>query len=1694
MNANNTQNLQNLFKTERITTVTKVAGNNVIKKFKEVSNRMGIDWTEYSTSPVNAWIYKVYNEYFKTAKSPISIVTTYDGYNYCCFFVTRHDDAFLIFRTISDDEIEINNYSVKLVVKKIFNYHIREQTEPQMAWFSDALGIPDVNAAVDKLGESGLTDSIKRLAEAFGNAIENPSTSVEGVVGTIKETFSGTSSQLQNNVLIILGITALIVSLRDNRKTLMSVSAGLIAYAYRQDIAKALSSLEMMEKIKKLFGKKQREETEMDTIVPQSFFTDSATEIASLISMIIIGTDAFKGDSKSAINLLRDFGTAKSGIQSVVSSILKIIEFIIVKSGAQNSLDKLYFLINDGKVKYDEFAQKVFDLDDLVQQKKLPNTLTSYERVVELLKQGQTLLKDVPRHASTPGLISTLSNCVNRLQKYSQAIASSGLLSQGLRQEPVCVFLRGGPGVFKSQTAQHLATALISLVISDEERESFTKNPSAYYYNRTIEQQYWDGYDSNKIVTLFDDAFQQRDCVGGGDSEAMNIIRAINENAYDLHMANLNDKGSTKFRSSFVILTSNAAKPESQQILDRKALLRRFHCSYTVVPKKQYEHNKSGNSVMDKRIDIEKLPKGALGVSSTDPSISLDFHEHDMLTDKPTGNVYSFSEVVTKAHQRYLQHLKYYEQKIKELDDRRDEYFHLKDEVFPQMNSIFTRRSVSPSGIDPEYYTDANDRFVYSDSIEGADSYINELCSIKTDLSEHILESYQRMNVREKFNFYFRIVAIIKHFGPQFIGVEENFISNVLFGTYYSGINTILEENMSDKQCIHILSKDSEFCQRWVKKSTFKYYFGNGKNVKELMSDALSSISQFMSKCKNYLSFITWKKALAIATGLSAIIGIAAYFFLDKNGDENLQTEGDYKMKPKKKMAQRRKASEIRNLRTVPQLSLVNDPQGEDINKKVVRKNMYTFHVRLNEDAEWIKSGFVTFVKGNVAIVPHHFFDLISEYEIDNPEDKIYVRLTGPKNEQGKSHVVNYSASELYSCVYDTPTLLGQDLCLIGFPNFPPRPDITKFFMNSNDLQNLNSKPKCILSNFQDELLTVHLQGKVMKEIFVSTKEIGDYSINTTIAYDASTRKGDCGSILTVLDPSKSTRKVAGFHVAGSPKSNVGYSALVSIEEIEECMAEIPENMLIVCQMRDIGNEPEKTIGDGRFGYIARAKKAHLAVKTAIIKSPLASAALPSDNMPAKLKPEMVNNELVSPWTQAMVNYNMETPVFNVDEVTIASEQYRDYIFANSTKPIKNEIYTFDQAVAGIPCSEFDSINRRTSPGYPDVIEITKGMKGKTFYFGNDDEFDLFGTNATELRNRCQKVIDDAANNIRNEHIFMDSLKDELRPIPKAMDFKTRLISASPIVLLITYRMYFGAFMHWYKVNRIDNQSAIGVNVYSEEWDLIAKKLSTFSPVGSHNIGAGDYSKFDGSEKPLIHNEILNIIQQWYKGTPEEERIRRVLWLELTNSLHIQEDVLYEWYTSLPSGHPLTATVNTMYNGIAFRYCWLRAFDSEPEYKYTFNKNAYLICLGDDNVFSVHPNCSNKFTEVVVGHYMSELGLTYTSETKDVVNETLRALTEVEFLKRRWRYSTELRRYVAPHQIKKLRDMPLWTKRGSQADQIVIDKVDSVISELALHGKHVFAEQSKYICDLSVETMNHYPQDLNYSSNLQKISSMEMFC
>lgn len=67
---------------------------------------------------------------------------------------------------------------------------------------------------------------------------------------------------------------------------------------------------------------------------------------------------------------------------------------------------------------------------------------------------------------------------------------------------------------------------------------------------------------------------------------------------------------------------------------------------------------------------------------------------------------------------------------------------------------------------------------------------------------------------------------------------------------------------------------------------------------------------------------------------------------------------------------------------------------------------------------------------------------------------------------------------------------------------------------------------------------------------------------------------------------------------------------------------------------------------------------------------------------------------------------------------------------------------------------------------------------------------------------------------------------------------------------------------------------------------------------------------------------------------------------------------MYEWNHSLPSGHPLTSIINTIYNQIAFRYCWILAHDGRTSTLKYFDDHVYVITYGDDNVVNVSPEVS----------------------------------------------------------------------------------------------------------------------------------------
>jgi hypothetical protein len=299
--------------------------------------------------------------------------------------------------------------------------------------------------------------------------------------------------------------------------------------------------------------------------------------------------------------------------------------------------------------------------------------------------------------------------------------------------------------------------------------------------------------------------------------------------------------------------------------------------------------------------------------------------------------------------------------------------------------------------------------------------------------------------------------------------------------------------------------------------------------------------------------------------------------------------------------------------------------------------------------------------------------------------------------------------------------------------------------------------------------------------------------------------------------------------------------------------------------------------------------------------------------------------------------------------------------------------------------------------------------------------------------------------------------------------------------------MYFGSYVIYCQENCVSNGFATGMNVYSNQWQDFAKNLLSRGPY----MGAGDYSAFDGSEKPCVHKSILNVIESFYQGNEHDKNIRKVLWLELINSKHIAGDKIYAWFSSLPSGHPLTTLVNNHYNHIAFRLVWLYVHNNDPLCLHSFSTHVYLCTLGDDNIFSVSPDKISVFNESVLESVLPKFGLTYTNEAKSGLTHISRDITEVTFLKRSFRYESILDRYVAPLNLDVILEMPYWTVRGHMSHTIPCNTFESALTELSLHGDSTFNAHAPLMLKAFAEKYNFHPSVSNRYTLVLKSATIE---
>jgi hypothetical protein len=766
------------------------------------------------------------------------------------------------------------------------------------------------------------------------------------------------------------------------------------------------------------------------------------------------------------------------------------------------------------------------------------------------------------------------------------------------------------------------------------------------------------------------------------------------------------------------------------------------------------------------------------------------------------------------------------------------------------------------------------------------------------------------------------------------------------------------------------------------------------------------------------------------------------------------------------------------------------DVNSNDMMRNVFRRNMYEFFMPGKEK----RAGFVIFIKNRVFLMPMHYHTISKR----NLESGKYVKgsLLNFVKCGTKNSIQMPIETFLKICA---PPSEDDDFCVCeAGVEFPLHKDITSYFVPTKSYEKeFDRQGALLLPQKGIEFEKTNCSFDLLEGI-EHGNDFDDFLNTTSIVYKIDTEVGDCGAPFFLRNAAMPEGRLMGIHVSGT-SNGTGMSVVVTRESLLEACALI-DSVKVTNHDYNFQNQGEfPEYFDGVYPIGRSLNMVRNPTKTKIIPSVLTGIFGSTTTKPARLAREYdeEGNLSFDPFMNGLKKHLRIRPIVQ-DEIVDACGDHLLNSLINSSKSnleVDGKVLTFEQAILGIPTLPYcDSIPRNTSSGYPYAMPggLCGSNPGKTVFFGSDPEYNLNTPACIDLRIKNLERLENLKQGIRNECIYMDFAKDERRPIAKVDEGKTRMINACPLDHLIEVRQYFMSFAMWIQRNRISNGICVGINPYSDEWDQLAKTLRSKGP----DVDAGDFSEFDYSEMAKFLWKILGIICRWYTlngGSREDNKVRHTLWWEVVNSVHINGSYIYHLIASLPSGHPLTVIINSLYVQLVFRYAWIRLHNLDLNSLSHFNDHLVVQSYGDDNVHNKSRYAAMIMNESRLIEIFKDIGLKYTNEKKDNDHRGARTLCDVSFLKREFRFDSYLKKHVAPLSLDTVLEFVYWTKSGAQQETITKQNVDNCIMELSLHTDEIFNRYSSVLLANSFKTLRYFPpltdriQLLNKTRHIEEI-------
>lgn len=1340
---------------------------------------------------------------------------------------------------------------------------------------------------------------------------------------------------------------------------------------------------------------------------------------------------------------------------------------------------------------------------------KRRNEMTSNMRLCEEVQRMFDTYNDFRlKYRSNRSIVTLLDKVQGTITNlYNKAVSFFPVKGTN-RIEPVTMMLTGASGVGKSSILYHVGTAVLyelGMITDTMPDEEIHKLVSECTYARMVEQEFWDGY-ANQPCTLIDDFGQMKDSTSNPNLEFMELIRMSNSFPYPLHMASVEQKSNTTFKSRVVVATTNLTTINPASISCAEAVIRRVDMPFSVSLKPEYADS-----------------NGRLKDQFKTGSINTDIYEFrhwDMNSGNINDVAITFDELIaTLRHRMQLKEKKFvggkkdvkaYLRKLKEIDHpelrtqrlEAEQNARNKRAADMQAQEMRARAQMAREEAQRQFrqqpIADQMRQVFVGMGGTTVRPYVEdaEPQGFLSDISESIAIAKETVFGRAKQYWPKKKITIVRW--PT--GTPMTFEETLDFLTtriYLREKGEIVPDPTDADDLAWVIYRrfveQEEAREEYILKHMHSgYAWPTVKPLRTQLIEAFDKkldlfeeveVGQTVSDIFDGIAvqFQRWRVFDWFVGALATLFaGLTVYQVFNQirgvkeDHDQETQLEsskgrvnlrrtrlesGKTKHllakaklesgKGKQPQAKPKLETEEVNMQQVVSKAIAQaqrDPLAQSIMDAEmqawksenaadlaiqIRRNqlLLTFEVKEGNTPIDLPPIKVLFIKGRDMLINKHYTVLFDEHVHG---------LNLVLQKHGSDIVSRFDAATVFATqrVYKRSGV-DTDLVVLTLPKTCPQfKDLTHHVMQ-----------KAYLSNLQGNRVVMTLPGEPWIQKFgevtkVAAQTYRDFKqerhVAETIMSSIGSVDGDCGATYIVDEPTV-TRRIVGFHFAGL-KGGACAVPLV-YEDLMEVLTP-GENL----EPDTISYQAPPVFANSTAQYLG---KVHPAPATPS-KSKLQQTQLFNQVFPTKVKPAHLFASLSddrSPMYKGIQKQFTQQAMLDPEILEKAVLSYCSMLSTLKCDISKMIVLDINTAIAGNETDEFIcGINRSRSAGFPYCM-TTK--KGKTEWFGSDD-WTLDSEKALEFKQDCAYKTELMRQGTNVPFIFVDTLKDETRPIEKVDAGKTRVFAAAPMDFIVIFRQYFLSFIAHMMVNRIDSESAVGIRAQSTEWHELAKHLLS----KGNNMIAGDFSNFDGTLNKEILDAVLQVVEVFYSANPDYDStdaiIREKLWESITNSLHLCCGHLYKLDHSQPSGNPMTAILNSMYNSIAVRYVWYINHEQE------FNDYVTMIAYGDDNIISV--GGMDDFNQVSISEGFAKIGMIYTMETKDAATGRFRPLTEVSFLKRGFRFEPTINMYVGPLEMDSILECFNWIHQTTDEKGVITQNFDMANAELALHDDETFKE------------------------------------